>query len=151
MFPQVYCAVYIASRYIHTQCIYQRSAMIRFESYIYNFWYLYTFILILILYSHYSYSKFEVLIVLIPNNTRDLVNFDSLWLNTQKESQNNYNSHTNTTILSRRLCVCFACCLWIFLSTFFVNEATTKIVTVDEWFESLEKFISFFFQIYESE
>ena len=58
------------------------------------------------------------------------------------EAQNKYDSHTNTTILSRRLRVCFACCLCLFLSSFFVNAATTKTVNVDEWFESLESFIN---------
>ena len=48
----------------------------------------------------------------------------------------------NTTILSRRLCVCFDCCLCLFLSSLFVNPATTKTVKVVEWFESLESFIS---------
>ena len=44
----------------------------------------------------------------------------------------------------RSLCVCFTCCLYFFLSLsyFFVNLATTKTVNVDEWFESLESFIS---------
>ena len=42
-----------------------------------------------------------------------------------QESQNIYDSHTNTIILSRRLCVCLACCLCLFLSSFFVNAATT--------------------------
>ena len=41
-----------------------------------------------------------------------------------------YDSHMNTTIHSRRLCICFACCLW--LSSFFVNATTTKSIIVDE-------------------
>ena len=32
-------------------------------------------------YSHYSYSKFEILIILIFNNTHDVVDFDSSLLN----------------------------------------------------------------------
>ena len=51
---------------------------------IYNFCYLYVFILILISYSHYSYSYFEVLIVLILNNTHNVVDFDSPLLNIYK-------------------------------------------------------------------
>ena len=57
-----------------------------------------------------------------------------------KVSQNKYDSQTNTTILSRRLHDCFACCLWHFLSTFFVNVATTKTVNFDECFKSFESF-----------
>ena len=58
------------------------------------------------------------------------------------ESQNKYNSHTNTTILSRRLCVCFVCYLCIFLSSFFENATTTKTVNVDEWFKLFGSLIS---------
>ena len=45
-----------------------------------NFWYLYAFISSLILHPHYSYSKFEEHIVLILNNTCDVVDFDSSWI-----------------------------------------------------------------------
>ena len=51
-----------------------------------------------------------------------------------QKSQNNYDSHTNTTILSRRLCICFTCCLCHFLPTFFF--------LLVEWFESFEPLIS---------
>ena len=48
-----------------------------------------------------------------------------------QELQNKNDSQTNTTILSRRLCVCFAClCLCFLLSSFVVNAATTKTVTL---------------------
>ena len=50
------------------------------SSHTHNFWYLYAFILILISYSHFTSSKFEVLIALILNNTH-VVDFDSPWLN----------------------------------------------------------------------
>ena len=59
-----------------------------------------------------------------------------------QESQNKYDLHTNTTILSRRLCVYFACYLCLFPSSFFVNATTTKIVNFDEWLESFESFLS---------
>ena len=58
------------------------------------------------------------------------------------ESQNMYESHTDTTILSWRLYDYFACCLCLFLSSFFVNATTTNTLNVDEWFESIEAFIS---------
>ena len=51
-----------------------------------------------------------------------------------------YDSHTNSAILSRRLYGSFACCFCLFLSSFFVNAATT--VNVDEWYELLESFLS---------
>ena len=59
-----------------------------------------------------------------------------------QESQNKNDSLTNTTILTRRLCVCFACCLCFFISPFFLNATTTKIVNFDKWFESLESYLS---------
>ena len=59
-----------------------------------------------------------------------------------QESRNMYDSHTNPIILSIRLSACFVCCLCLFISNFFVTAATTKIVNVGEWFESLESFIS---------
>ena len=43
----------------------------------YNFKYFHAFILILISWNPYSYSKFEVLIIFILNNTHDIVDFDS--------------------------------------------------------------------------
>ena len=49
-------------------------------------------------------------------------------------------SDTTTRILSRRLCVCFACCLCLSFF-YFVNATTTKAVNTGEWFESLESFI----------
>ena len=53
------------------------------------------------LYSRNSYSKFELLIVFILNNTHDVVNFSvNLHL---LESENMYESRMNTIILSRRL------------------------------------------------
>ena len=68
-----------------------------------------------------------------------------------KESQNEYVKYKHT-ILTRRLCICFACCLYLFLSSFVVNPTTTKNVNFYEWFESLESFMSIirFFKIYES-
>ena len=60
-----------------------------------------------------------------------------------QESQNKYDLRTNTTILSRRrLCVCFACYLCHFSSSFFVNATTTKTVNFNESFASLESFTS---------
>ena len=111
------------------------------SSHAYNFGYLYAPILILKLYPHYSFSK-KVLILLILNNTHDIVDFDSPWIYDIHEAYIKYDSNTNPTILSRRLCVFFACFLCIFLSYFFVNAATTRTVNVDEWFESLESYIS---------
>ena len=89
------------------------------SSHTYNFYYLYAFILILILYSHYSYSKFEVHIVLILNNTHDVVESELSMNRHLEESQNKYDSHTNTIILTRRLCVYFACCLGLLFFFFF--------------------------------
>ena len=54
------------------------------SSHTYNFWYLYALIHVLILYSHYSYSNFEVLIVLVLNNTHDVFEFDSPWIDIYK-------------------------------------------------------------------
>ena len=54
------------------------------SSHTHNFWYFSAFILILIPYSFYSYSKFKVLIVLIPNNTHDAVDFDFPWIDIYK-------------------------------------------------------------------
>ena len=48
------------------------------SSHTYNFWYFLAFILLL--YSYYSYLQVEVFIVLIFNNTHDVVNFDSPWI-----------------------------------------------------------------------
>ena len=45
-----------------------------------------------------------------------------------KKLQKKYDSHTNTTMLSGRLCVCFACCLCLVLSSLFVNAAAAKTV-----------------------
>ena len=42
----------------------------------------------------------------------------------------------STAIPSRKLCVCFACCLYLFFLT------PTKTVNFHEWFESLESFMS---------
>ena len=53
---------------------------------------------------------------------------------------NKYDSHMNTTILSRRLQVCCAC--WLLSFSFFVNSATTKTVNVNVRFESFESFMS---------
>ena len=83
----------------------------------YNLWYLYAFILIWIL---YSYSKFEVLIIL--NKTHDVVDVESLWIDI-------YMKHKIIMIRIRTLqysvggCVCVCvCCLCLFLSSFFVDE-----------------------------
>ena len=59
-----------------------------------------------------------------------------------QEAQNKYDSHTNTAILSRRLCVRFICCLCLFGLSFSVNSATIKTVNCEEWFESFESFLS---------
>ena len=46
-----------------------------------NFWYLYyALILIPLSFPYYSYSKIEELILLIFNNTHDVVDFDSPWI-----------------------------------------------------------------------
>ena len=57
---------------------------------------------------------------------------------------------TNTTILGWRLCVCFACLLFVSSSFFFffVNAARTKTVNFDELFESFESFISIFLNLW---
>ena len=53
-----------------------------------------------------------------------------------QETQNKDDSHTNTIIPSRRLCVCFVfLCLCLF--SFFVNAITAKTVNFDEWSESV--------------
>ena len=109
-----------------------------------NFWYLYICILILILYSCYSYSKFEVTIILILNKTHDVVNFDSPWLNI-------YENHKISIILVRTVQyllegyvfashVVFVFSFFLFF--FFLNATTTKTVNFDEWFESLQTFMS---------
>ena len=69
------------------------------------------------------------------------------------ESQNMYDSHTNTTILSRTLCVYFACYLCFLFLLSFLNAAANKTVNVDIWFESLESFksITSIFLMYKSQ
>ena len=57
------------------------------------------------------------------------------------EAYNNYDSQTNSTILSRRLCVSMLA-LYISFSSFFVNAATTNTVNACEWFESFIIIIS---------
>ena len=92
--------------------------------------------LILILYSHCLHSKFEVLILLILNNTYDVVNFDSSWIDI-------YRKHKMGMIRIRTLQYSIKDCVCLCLPfSFFVNAATTKNVNVNEWFESLESFVS---------
>ena len=97
----------------------------------------------------YSYSKFKVLIVFIIKTTHDVIDFDSLSITQHiHESQKKYDSRTNT-ILSSMLCICFACCLWCCLSSFFfVNATTTKTVHFDEWYEQLESFLSTYYKYF---
>ena len=56
---------------------------------------------------------------------------------TYTRSIKKYDSHTNSTVLSMKLCMRF-------LSSFFLKAATTRTGNVDEWFGSLESFISIF-------
>ena len=56
---------------------YQRSAMSRIKSCSYFLIVICIHTFFLISYSYYTYAKFEVLIVLILNNTYDVVDFDS--------------------------------------------------------------------------
>ena len=99
-----------------------------------NFWYLYVFILILMSYSNYSYSKFEVLTVLILNNTHNVVDFDSVLLNIFK---NHKRSIICVRTLQHLLEGCVLALLTVFLCFFvffclFVNATTTtKTVTVN--------------------
>ena len=104
------------------------------SSHTHNFCYLYAYILILISYSHYSYSKFEVLIVLMLNNTHDIVDFDSPWLNV-------YKNHKIIMIRIRTLQYSVEGCVFallaifvffLFLLLFFVNATTTKTVNFAE-------------------
>ena len=97
--------------------------------------------MILTSYSHYSYSKFEILIVLILNNTDDVVDFKPPWIDIYKNHKV-YMLRVRTLLYSVEGCACFACCLCLFLSSSFVNTITTKIVNFDEWFESLGSFMS---------
>ena len=80
----------------------------------------------------YSYSKTEVLTVLMLYNTHDVVDFDTRLNMTQHihEIQNKYDSHTNTVIINRRLLIpCYSC---LFLSPGFVTIGTTKTINFDE-------------------
>ena len=109
-------------------------------SHTYNFSYSYVFVLILILYSYYSYSKFE----LIFNNKHDVVDFGSPWIDI-------YRTHKICMIPIRTLQYSLEDCVFALLAVFmfslpffFVNATTTKTVNFDEWFESLESFMSVF-------
>ena len=86
--------------------------------------------------SYYSYSKFEVLIVLILNNAPDVLDCDSSLLNIYKNHKINM-SQVRTLRYSPDGCV-----FVFFLSYFFVHATTTKTVNFDEWFESHELFMS---------
>ena len=59
----------------------------------------------------------------------DVTDFDSQYLNiSMHEAQNKYESYTNNTytkILTRRLCVCSACCSALFAYMFFFLLFTT--------------------------
>ena len=91
------------------------------SSHIYNFWCIYAFILIL-------HSNFEVLILHILNNTHDVVDFDSPRIDIYK-NQKLWMIGIRTVQYSVKGCVfCVACCLCLFLSSIFVNAATTKTV-----------------------
>ena len=112
------------------------------SSHTHNFWYLYAFILILILYSHCSYSKFEVPIILILNNTHDVIDFDFLWLNI-------YKNHKISMILIKtpqysveRCVLSLLAVFGSFFLLFFVNATITKNVIFNERFESLEPIMS---------
>ena len=87
-------------------------------------------------FSYYSYSKFEVLIVFILNNTPDVLDFDSSLLNI-------YKNHKISMIRVRTLRYSpDDCVLVFFLSYFFVHATTTQNVKFDEWFESHVLFMS---------
>ena len=102
-----------------------------------RFEYLYAFILILILYPHYLYSKFKVLIPLILNNTHD---DQQLMINSPRNDM--YTKHKLSMIHIWTLQYFVEDCVYLSLFPLFVNAATTKTVNADEWFESLESFIS---------
>ena len=84
-------------------------------SHTHNFWYLYAFTLILISYSYYSYSKFEILIVLILNNTHDVIDFNYLLLNICK-------NHKLSMIRIRTLQYSVEGCLFVFFLNDLMND-----------------------------
>ena len=77
----------------------------------------------------YSYSKFEVPILIIHNNTYDVVGFDRLSITQHiHESLNKYDSLTNNDILTTRLCIFSArfsvlfLLLWTLMSKRLMNQ-----------------------------
>ena len=98
--------------------------------------------LIWISHSYYSHPKFEVLIVSILNNMYTwCCQFRISIIQHIYEAPNKYESHTNTIILTWGLCVCFACCVCLFLFSFLENSTATKAINFDKWFESFELFM----------
>ena len=98
-------------------------------------WYYVISICVTILYSYYSYSKFEVLTILILNDTHEVVvDFNSPRLNI-------YRNHKISMIRMRTLQYLVKGCV-SFLPAVCVNTTTTKTVNFDEWFESPESFMS---------
>ena len=89
-------------------------------------------------YSQYFHIK--VLIILILNNTHNVVDYS--FAKHLHKSQNKYDSLTNTAVFTRRQGVCFSFYHCFFLSYSFLNARTYKTLNVNDWFVSLESFIS---------
>ena len=71
--------------------------------------------------THIPSLKYLSYSLILNNMYEDVVDFVSPYLNICiHETQKNYDSPTNTKILTRRLCVCSACCSVVFLYFFFL-------------------------------